>query len=682
MDGTNFFNTVSRETVLEALSKLPELLPFMAPHLRDYYITYSHKHAEPLIIKPKQGLNQGGALSGPVCNAAAGPITATVLADNPGVTHTAIVDDNGLAGEPELVLKAAQSLRDKFKSLLGVKMAHLEVYAPRGLDPEVQRAYEEAGYAIKQHGLVFAGTPVGSNDFKIEWVKERAEGVLELLRAAGKMVQAGKGVCLQRVFRWLRLTALPSFNHVLRVVEPEYTEKYSKIIDEAMEALVLELCQGEAAFNSLAQTEEGKVEQALARQRIHLPVRKGGLGLASQQQACWGAYVGGIAATLGRVVGSEEQGGLGMAVPGAGDPLPAFFNSYEHAMEGVRTVCGEAVAKDLGVRDIWPAVRPGVQKRLSGVASERAASELDEQIRALDPTSDAGKVRMDNHLAQGARESGAWLSAVPSAPGCAMTDFTFQHAMRARLGLPMILPGGVAVDKCPECDKTMDPYGNHAHVCNKFMGHRANRAAKQKAVLVAVLREAEFPLWPGEPPVGVFMDKRPEAGAAADKKQRFDVGITPKEQNGRTQLIDLVCTATSKGKASYKKAGQAATAAEALKIRNYIRNYVMSPAGPPGDVRGFGMETGGPLGSYAKQLLETCAQEMPARGMPGQNPVGLRHRRILERFSVFIQEYNASVQRDLYIKCVRKMDQPAPPAVAGAAAEAAQAEEEEEEEGA
>ena len=94
------------------------------------------------------------------------------------------------------------------------------------------------------------------------------------------------------------------------------------------------------------------------------------------------------------------------------------------------------------------------------------------------------------------------------------------------------------------------------------------------------------------------------------------------------------------------------------------------------------METGGPLGSYAKQLLETVAQEMPARGMPGQNPVGLRYRRILERFSVFIQEYNASVQRDLYIKCVRKRDQPAPPAVAGAAAEAAQAEEEEEEEGA
>jgi hypothetical protein len=216
------------------------------------------------------------------------------------------------------------------------------------------------------------------------------------------------------------------------------------------------------------------------------------------------------------------------------------------------------------------------------------------------------------------------------------------------------------------------------------MGHRANRAAKQKAVLVAVLREAGFPLWPGEPPVGVFMDKRPEAGAAAEKKQRFDVGITPKEQNGRTQLVDLICTATSKGKKSFKKAGQAATAAEAFKIRTYIRNYVMSPDGPPGDVRGFGMETGGPLGSYAKQLLETCAQEMPSRGMPGQYPAGVRYRRILERFSVFIQEYNASVQRDLYIKCVRKRDQNPLPAAAhaaaNAAAEAEQAEEEEEEE--
>jgi hypothetical protein len=106
------------------------------------------------------------------------------------------------------------------------------------------------------------------------------------------------------------------------------------------------------------------------------------------------------------------------------------------------------------------------------------------------------------------------------------------------------------------------------------------------------------------------MDKRPRA--AADKKQRFDVGITPKEQNGRVQLIDLVCTATSKGKKSNKKAGQAATTAEAAKINYYNRSYVMSPAGPTGDVRGFGMGLGARLArtpsSSWKPLPWRCQQ--------------------------------------------------------------------------
>ncbi len=50
----------------------------------------------------------------------------------------------------------------------------------------------------------------------------------------------------------------------------------------------------------------------------------------------------------------------------------------------------------------------------------------------------------------------------------------------------------------------------------------------------------------------------------------------------------------------------------------------------------------GPLGLYAPSPLKQCARAMPAYGMPGQRPVGLRYRNIIERSSVLAQKSGAA----------------------------------------
>jgi len=56
----------------------------------------------------------------------------------------------------------------------------------------------------------------------------------------------------------------------------------------------------------------------------------------------------------------------------------------------------------------------------------------------------------------------------------------------------------------------------------------------------------------------------------------------------------------------------------------------------------FAQETEGPMGPYALSLLKQCARAMPAYGMPGQCPVGLRYRNFIERFSVLAQKSGAA----------------------------------------
>jgi hypothetical protein len=556
------------------------------------------------------------------------------------------------------------ALEAKLKSDLGVSVAHKEVYAPEGLAAAERLAYENEGYKVKDNGLVIAGYPLGDKGFLDEFVARKADATIELLRDAEAMLRAGKDN-LQAIFRWVRLAALPTINHQLRTVDPAITRPHMERIDQEVEDLVLRLCEGTDAFESLPSS-----DRSIVKEIIHLPISMGGLGLTSQARVAHVAYVGGMAATLAKVVGPIDAGGLGLAMPSEGAAPPTFLLPYVDACKYLSDTYGEACGgKNFDYRNLWGETKPQVQSALYALAAAHAKQLVEDNLAKLDPNSAEGRYRRDAYLASTAPESGAWLTANPLAWGSKMTDATFKYALYERLCMPRpVIQHGA---KCHACDKPVDTYGNHLHGCPDMQRFRTARAALHQDLLKRVARKAGLSVYPGEPAVRIFFDAKPGGTENMELKQRFDAVITSTRQNGsvKADAIDLKFTATTKvsEKTKYAAAGDAANRAEKGKVQYYNRSYVPRSDGPKVTVRGFAQETGGPLGKYAKSLLRTCAESTPSYGLPGQDSVGARYRGILERFAVLNQNCNALASRHFF-RAAALARAPVPPPTAAPAA--------------
>ena len=480
---------------------------------------------------------------------------------------------------------------------------------------------------------------------------------------------SGDGDDLQAVFRWVRLSVLSSFNHVLRLVDPAITVLHAERIDKEVVALVLRLCEGTDAYESLA---EG--DRTIVREIIHLPIAMGGLGLAKQARVAHVAYVGGIAATLAKVVGPINAGGLGLVAPDEGAAPPAFLQPYADACKYLSETYGDACGgKDFDYRKLWRKGVPQAQSSLYALTVAHAKRQVEAYLSKLDYSKAEGRYRRDAFMASTAPESGAWLTANPLAWCTKMTNVTFRHALYERLCMPrlVIQPGA----KCHECDKPVDTYGNHVHGCPDMQRFRSARAPVHQALLKEVARKAGLSVYPGEPAVRIFLDAKPGGRQDVESRQRFDAVITSTRQNGsgKADAIDLKFTATTKAsdRQAYSAAGDAANRAEKGKVQYYARSYVPCKDGPRVTVRGFAQETGGPLGNYAKELLRTCAESTPSYGLPGQGSAGARYRSIVERFAVLNQASNAAASRHYFRKAALARA-PAPPLAAPAAQAGAQ----------
>ena len=292
-----------------------------------------------------------------------------------------------------------------------------------------------------------------------------------------------------------------------------------------------------------------------------------------------------------------------------------------------------------------------------------------------------GKVRREALLAHEAKESGAWMTASPWTPGTQMSDWVFGAAARAWLC--------IRVDEVQErtkcqvkgCGRTMDTLGQHAFTCPGLREFRSMQAAQHQRQLRATTRGARDGIitLPGEPVVQTWM--QPKAGREVTVEKRADVGIIPKNgQNaGTIVLIDLTLVATSTAAKESGNTGAAAQRGESKKDRLYELDYERKPTPAPlAYVKGFGQETGGPLGDFAQKFLRSCAEQTPPQGLPGHDPVGRRYGRILEHFSVFLQKHCALVQRQYIHQCCLPAPPEAEPDDAAAAPEEGEAEAQEE----
>jgi len=567
----------------------------------------------------------------------------SVLSDNPQVIGAAIVDDTAYVGKPAHVASAGADFNVRMEDTLRVRMAHKQAYKPGGFSDAEAVLLQNAGYATEESGLTFAGTPIGEDSYLQQHVRERADEVIKLINLAGEMVALDqKGTALQGVFRWLRLSVLPKFNFVLQVVEPRITIPHARRIDKAAESMCIQLAGGEKAL--LKMTEE-EIERVRA--RIHLPVKDGGMGLGSQELQAPGAYIGTWAATLSTIAGREESGGLGIVLPplvaGMPQDYPEWTRPYKEALSLLKTPLGDALTKRLTLEKIMGEPTLGIQSAISAITSKAALAKLEEAVNHA-PDTKSGQVERDRTEAATTGEGGAWLTAPPSDKECVMDNHSFSAAMRYRLCLPQDVGEGQA---CAQCGKCMDRLGNHAILCTKLAGHRAQRAALQQRLLRTCCSKAGLRPFPGEPVVTDYLQPKPGGDDEAPLPvRRADVLIPTGHNNigNAYKAVDLTIAATTNSSARTYKAGDAAARAEKGKENFYNRTYMPKANGPICTVVPFAQEDGGPLGKQAKELLKELAESIPAVGPYGQNHPSHRYRRLVERFSVFMQRWRASVE--------------------------------------
>jgi hypothetical protein len=241
-----------------------------------------------------------------------------------------------------------------------------------------------------------------------------------------------------------------------------------------------------------------------------------------------------------------------------------------------------------------------------------------------------------------------------------MSDYEFQLALRGRLGMQMpevTAAGGV----CSACAKEMDTLGQHAHVSRKLRDVRAANAATNQQQLRRELKRADTVLTvlPGEPHLRTYMVEKEGEETQDDPRADIIFILNNGQENGAHVLVDLVnCATSATSRKQSAVAGGAAQHAENRKNKQYARKWEAKPGGAPTCVRGFAQESAGPLGKFARDLLWLCAQHTASRGLPGDDSVGQRYSRIIERYSVLAQRRCAAVQKHYINTCCKVGGQP------------------------
>ena len=647
-DGTNAFNAVSRAKAFENLSKISETQRFDALRYKPTNLVVFGNGDEDRRIKIVQrtGVIQGDALAmAAYCvtqNAAIESelVKLSTQGDDDGAEPLAFAiyaDDRGAAGMVGDVIAGSARLADLLEAATGVGSGALHVYAPN-LSDEARAQLEAAGAVIEDGGTVFAGTPIGNAAFVSSYATSKADELIGLLAFSEKVAALDPERGAQYVLRWIRLTIGPSFNHILRNVDPELSRDAARKLDDAIVGTVLRVA-GVADIYAHATNEE----KARARALIHLPEKSGGLGFSSQVILADAAYVGAWASSLHRVTAGHS--GLGLDVPAADADMPHFLEPFTAALERLRQIVPAELTAKLEPRMLWEEPKHHVQHALSEAVHDAARQRFVASLPTGDTLADRG-IRICA-LAMNTPEAGAWVSANPMGKNTRLTNAVLANAVRERLLLPA-LSQIEASEPCAGCAAPLDALGTHATCCPNL-----NRSNTHKLVQDAVggcAKEAAATLLRA-PGVDTYYAKKPEAeGDDVDNTHSVaDLGITFKNTPaGLPTLVDFTVVAIVKGAAApYESAGVVAEAAEIKKVKQYEARY----AGVR--IVGFGVEISGAFGPAAKRFTWKMAEA--AGGPP--HMVAQRYRRFCATVSVALQAARYNNYLRFLATCVKPSEE-------------------------
>ena len=391
-------------------------------------------------------------------------------------------------------------------SALSLELACNEIFMTKG-GSDVWRGDKP----LEERGLVVLGTPIGHPHFIAAWAAQRMRTEKELLHQLPLLPD------LQCAWLLLAMCASPRANHALRTVPPQAVASYAQAHDAAIWE-TLELCLGGIA----------EADVAHAQHVATLPAALGGLGLRSAIRtapaAYWAAWADALPALYKRSPAFAEactrllatDGGCAPSLRSAVEARELLQAEGWHecpSWEAVGAGARPPRLTDQGLGD-WPHGWQCCASRIrTSYFRERTL------LPSLSPSACA-LLR-----SQSGPQAGAWLTAIPSEPACALPPQAMLLALRRRLRLPLPL----CASRCgpPGCGGEVDAFGDHALACTRT-GLIARRAKIVERAWVRVAREAVGP--DGQVVPQQWLAHTTAPNVRSDDRRRLDLvvyGATP-----------------------------------------------------------------------------------------------------------------------------------------------------------
>ena len=552
------------------------------------------------------------------------PLEAALSAAGPEkIVGCAFHDDAALAGQPPDVCTAVQVLKDATQPLgLQMRLPKCAVYSE-----DSQRAASVAQQLGMRHatdGIVAAGSPIGTDAFVVDYVRQRTDAVRKAVR---RLRELEDYLPAQDAFLLLRSSLSSRLIFLQRAVPATAAMPPDHPIRAAHLAAADDITAAALAF---ARLEGSALLPPAARELMQAPLRHGGFGM----YRCGADDLAAAYLSSAALAHKALQAAPSQLRPFASDasraPLAVTWQSL-HTRHPV--VAGDAPAQldEATVITHLPSLQHRLGKHLADTAAAAQLAAAPVELQAV-------------LRSAGCAPAAAWIMAKPTTPRLALDNGAFRAAVRRRLGVPALPPGARhARCACGELARDLGP--EHALNCKCVWRLVVNRhddisRALERALTRAgasAAREPHLSAFGGHPTTAQLARRRPSVDADFDEA-RGDV-LTFLE--GEPQIIDV--SVTNVLSSSYVAAAAARDGAAAAK-RDEVKRASYADRGDSGyKFTPFSVESLGRLGKPALSLLSTVGR------MAAERSLGTFSSRqfidgVLQEIAVILCRYNVRME--------------------------------------
>jgi hypothetical protein len=566
-DLVNAFNARSRDEILQAV--------YRERKLQDLWRITAWAYGEPsplhvmkdgrlwATLKSSQGVKQGDALSAFLFALSMAKIYERTTA-NTFCTFVAVQDDFYILGPPTEAMKAWDNFVGQCTADSGISVNKKKTMA---LVPEQKwvPAFEQLGIEVKTELIPALGGVVTRDDgIASNWLRRESESKHESMFR----LLVDKHMPSQIAFILLRMCMIPLANYWARTNRPSRTKMMAREFDTRV-------------ADTMATIINAPNLPFAARKLIQMPVGMGGFGLRSVELTARAAWL----SAMGQAMRACKP-----LLPAGEHPGAKWTSEVADVLSDFNALRG-MVKLPTGGHEFWDEFgneppKPGLQRAIMNVVLRH------EQDRMLD---DARGSPKDTARLVGlsCRESGLWLTTLPTHPMLRMRDISFQLAAKARLGLQMT--EGIRVCKC---GKPVEGDPLHFLSCRKLLAVMTLRHNKVLGTLASIAKLIPMP-------------HQIETKVDSEGKSRTD-GLFMFHSN--SVMIDVAITCPTGD--TYMKAARTALGAATIREKQKIRKYESEVHKEGIEFVPFVVETTGGFGGRAKKGVKAMIEETMASSNP------------------------------------------------------------------